>query len=164
MTQITFEHVVKRFGSVTAVNDVSLTVGDGEFVALLGPSGCGKTTTLRLVAGLEFADSGRVLIGERDVTRLPPRARDVAMVFQDYALYPHMTLLENIGYPLKVRGIEDLAAINPDLPRKYRDEFAAGLDLMILGYERKDPSMYFQGQVLDRKFDAWRGAAGLGPR
>jgi len=59
---------------------------------------------------------------------------------------------------------EDLAAINPDLPRKYRDEFAAGLDLMILGYERKDPSMYFQGQVLDRKFDAWRGAAGLGPR
>ena len=105
MTQITFEHVVKRFGSVTAVNDVTLTVGDGEFVALLGPSGCGKTTTLRLIAGLEFADEGRILIGERDVTRLPPRARDVAMVFQDYALYPHMTILENIGYPLKVRGV-----------------------------------------------------------
>jgi len=106
MTQITFEHVVKRFGSVTAVNDVTLTVGDGEFVALLGPSGCGKTTTLRLIAGLEFADEGRIRIGDRDVTRLPPRARDVAMVFQDYALYPHMTLLENIGYPLKVRGVD----------------------------------------------------------
>jgi ABC-type sugar transport system ATPase subunit len=105
MTQIKFEHVVKRFGSVTAVNDVTLTVEDGEFVALLGPSGCGKTTTLRLIAGLELADSGRILIGDRDATRLPPRARDVAMVFQDYALYPHMTVMENIGYPLKVRGV-----------------------------------------------------------
>jgi multiple sugar transport system ATP-binding protein len=105
MTEIKFEQVVKHFGSVAAVDGVSLTVGDGEFVALLGPSGCGKTTTLRLVAGLEFADSGRILIGERDVTHLPPRARDVAMVFQDYALYPHMTVMDNIGYPLKVRGV-----------------------------------------------------------
>ena len=105
MSQITFENVVKRFGSVVAVDHVSLTIGEGEFVALLGPSGCGKTTTLRLIAGLEIADNGRITIGDRDVTYLAPAARDVAMVFQDYALYPHMTILENIGYPLKVRGI-----------------------------------------------------------
>jgi ABC-type sugar transport system ATPase subunit len=105
MAQIQLENVTKKFGDLVAVNDVSLEVTDGEFVALLGPSGCGKTTTLRLIAGLEVPDAGRIQIGERDVTRLPPRDRDIAMVFQDYALYPHMTLLNNIGYPLKVRGV-----------------------------------------------------------
>ncbi|MCC6800106.1 MAG: ABC transporter ATP-binding protein [Anaerolineae bacterium] len=105
MSQITLDNVVKRFGSVVAVDHVSLTIAEGEFVALLGPSGCGKTTTLRLIAGLEIADEGRITIGDRDVTYLAPAARDVAMVFQDYALYPHMTILDNIGYPLKVRGV-----------------------------------------------------------
>jgi ABC-type sugar transport system ATPase subunit len=100
---IRFVNLTKKFGAVTAVNDLSLSVGDGEFIALLGPSGCGKTTTLRLLAGLEAPTSGQVFIGERDVTTLPPRERDVAMVFQDYALYPHMTIFENIAYPLKVR-------------------------------------------------------------
>ena len=104
MAEIALEHVSKHFGNVEAVNDVSLTIADGEFFALLGPSGCGKTTTLRLIAGLEAPTSGEIRIGDRNVTRLPPRDRDVAMVFQDYALYPHMTLLDNIGYPLKVRG------------------------------------------------------------
>jgi len=105
MAKIVLDHVVKQFGAVTAVNDVTLTLEDGKFFALLGPSGCGKTTTLRLIAGLETPTSGRITIGDKDVTDLPPRARDVAMVFQDYALYPHMTILENIGYPLKVRGV-----------------------------------------------------------
>ncbi len=105
MAKIQLQNITKKFGDLTAVNDVSLEVKDGEFVALLGPSGCGKTTTLRLIAGLEVPDEGHITIGQTDVTGLPPRSRDIAMVFQDYALYPHMTLLENIGYPLKVRGV-----------------------------------------------------------
>ncbi len=105
MARIILDNVSKRFGAVTAVDGMSLTIEDGEFFALLGPSGCGKTTTLRLIAGLETPTTGRITIGNRDVTDLPPRDRDVAMVFQDYALYPHMSVLENIGYPLKVRGV-----------------------------------------------------------
>ena len=81
------------------------TIADGEFVALLGSSGCGKTTTLRMICGLEVPTGGTIYIGDREVTNLSPRDRDVAMVFQDYALYPHMTIDENIGYPLKVRGV-----------------------------------------------------------
>jgi ABC-type sugar transport system ATPase subunit len=104
MSHVLLVELTKRFGSVTAVADLTLSVGDGEFFALLGPSGCGKTTIMRLVAGLESPTHGRVIIGEKDVTSLPPRGRDVAMVFQDYALYPHMTIAENVGYPLKVRG------------------------------------------------------------
>jgi len=112
VASITLSRLRKMFGKVAAVNDVSLTIADGEFVALLGPSGCGKTTTLRLISGLETPNSGSIHIGERDVTALPPRSRDVAMVFQDYALYPHMTILDNIAYPLKVRGVprDDLVA------------------------------------------------------
>lgn len=106
MASITLTQLSKAFGSIKAVHDVNLSIQDGEFVALLGPSGCGKTTTLRMICGLESPTSGSIHIGDRDVTYLPPRERDVAMVFQDYALYPHMTIDENIGYPLKVRGVE----------------------------------------------------------
>jgi multiple sugar transport system ATP-binding protein len=88
---------------VVAVNGVSLTIGSGEFLVLVGPSGCGKSTLLRMIAGLEEVTSGTISIGERDVTDLPPRARDIAMVFQSYALYPHMTVRQNLGYGLKVR-------------------------------------------------------------
>ena len=105
MASIRIQDLRKTFGSLAAVDGIDLNIADGEFVALLGPSGCGKTTTLRMIAGLEVPDSGSIHISDRDVTALPPRDRDVAMVFQDYALYPHMTLLENIGYPLKVRGV-----------------------------------------------------------
>ena len=105
MASLTLEGVKKIFGTVAAVDDVNLSIADGEFVALLGPSGCGKTTTLRMIAGLELPNEGKISIGGQDVTHLPPRARDIAMVFQDYALYPHMTVLENVGYPLKVRGV-----------------------------------------------------------
>ena len=104
MAEISLENVTKEFsGGVRAVNDVSLRITDGEFIALVGPSGCGKSTLLRVIAGLEEASTGRVLIGGRDVTELPPRERDVAMVFQSYALYPHMTVRQNLGYGLKVR-------------------------------------------------------------
>ncbi|MBE2184744.1 MAG: ABC transporter ATP-binding protein [Anaerolineae bacterium] len=105
MASIKIQKLVKTFGTVQAVAGIDLDMPDGEFVALLGPSGCGKTTTLRMIAGLEVPDSGVISIGDQDITMSQPRDRDVAMVFQDYALYPHMTIGENIGYPLKVRGV-----------------------------------------------------------
>ena len=94
----------KSFGAVEVVKGLDLEIEDGEFLVLLGPSGCGKTTALRMVAGLESVTSGRIAIGERDVTEVLPKYRDIAMVFQSYALYPHMTVADNIGYPLKLRG------------------------------------------------------------
>ena len=103
MARISLEHVSKTYAHRPAVDDVTFDVADGAFFAVLGPSGCGKTTTLRLIAGLETLDGGRIRIGERDVTRAAPGERQVAMVFQDYALYPHMTIAENVGYALKVR-------------------------------------------------------------
>jgi putative spermidine/putrescine transport system ATP-binding protein len=95
----------KTYGDVVAVDDVDLTVGDGEFFTLLGPSGSGKTTTLRIIAGFERPDTGRVTLGGADITQLPPYLRDVNTVFQDYALFPHMTVAENVGYGLKVKGV-----------------------------------------------------------
>jgi multiple sugar transport system ATP-binding protein len=103
MAAIAIEHVTKDFGGVLAVNDVSLEIADGEFLVLVGPSGCGKSTLLRLIAGLEETSSGSISIGGRDVTDLQPRDRDIAMVFQTYALYPHMTVRQNLGYGLKAR-------------------------------------------------------------
>ncbi|MBZ5604758.1 MAG: ABC transporter ATP-binding protein [Acidobacteriia bacterium] len=95
--------ITKRFGSREAVSGVSLTAGDGEFIVLLGPSGCGKSTLLRMIAGLEAPDSGSIRLAGRDITQVEARDRDIAMVFQSYALYPHMTIAQNIGYPLRVR-------------------------------------------------------------
>jgi len=109
MAEIRLEQVTKLFKQVRAVDDVSLTIADGEFMVLLGPSGCGKTTLLRSIAGLEQIDAGRILIGDRDVTDVPPRHRRIAMVFQSYAVFPHMTVFENIAFGLrmaKVRGDE----------------------------------------------------------
>jgi ABC-type Fe3+/spermidine/putrescine transport system ATPase subunit len=97
--------VTKRFGSVAAVDAIDLEVQPGEFLSLLGPSGCGKTTTLRLVAGFERPDEGEVRIGGRDVSRVPPYRRDVNTVFQSYALFPHLTVLDNVAYGLKQRGL-----------------------------------------------------------
>jgi multiple sugar transport system ATP-binding protein len=104
VSEIVLDNVSKVFsGGVVAVDGISLTIGTGEFLVLVGPSGCGKSTLLRMIAGLEEATAGTISIGERDVTDLPPRARDIAMVFQSYALYPHMTVRQNLGYGLKVR-------------------------------------------------------------
>jgi multiple sugar transport system ATP-binding protein len=103
MSQVRFESVTKVFNKVVATDDVSLEVAEGEFVVLLGPSGCGKTTLLRCLAGLEKVDAGRIFIGDRDVTHLPPGRRRIAMVFQSYAVFPHMTLYDNIGFGLKMQ-------------------------------------------------------------
>ena len=103
---IEFKNVSKHFGGNSVVDDLSLEIRDGEFVVLLGPSGCGKTTTLRMLAGLESVTEGDIFIEGERVNDVPTQHRDVAMVFQSYALYPHMTIAENIGYPLRVRKIE----------------------------------------------------------
>jgi multiple sugar transport system ATP-binding protein len=103
MAAIRLENVTKRFADVAAVDDVSLEIADGEFLVLVGPSGCGKSTLLRMIAGLEQATGGSVWIGDQDVTDLAPRSRDIAMVFQSYALYPHMSVRQNLGYGLKAR-------------------------------------------------------------
>jgi multiple sugar transport system ATP-binding protein len=101
MADIALHGVAKRFGDVQAIRDLSLAIDEGEFVVILGPSGAGKTTLLRLVAGLERPDRGTVSIGGRDVTRLPPAARDVAFVFQQYSLYPHLSVYANLAFPLR---------------------------------------------------------------
>ncbi len=105
MAAVSLDHIGKSFGDVTVIEDVSLQVADGEFVVLLGPSGCGKSTTLRMVAGLELPSRGRIRIGETDVTRLPPGERDIAMVFQNYALYPHMSVAQNMSFALTLQGV-----------------------------------------------------------
>ncbi|OWT56755.1 ABC transporter ATP-binding protein [Candidimonas nitroreducens] len=105
MAAVRLVDVEKRWGDVVGVARQSLEVEDGEFMVFLGPSGCGKTTTMRMVAGLELPSAGDIWIGERNVTQALPKDRDVAMVFQNYGLYPHMTVRENIAYPLKVRGL-----------------------------------------------------------
>ncbi len=123
---------------VRAVDGLSLTIADGEFFALLGPSGCGKTTLLRTLAGLERAEGGSVLVGDRDVTTVEPARRNLAMVFQDYALFPHMTVAENIGYPLRVRHA----------PRARRRSVAAetGAELGLAGLLERRPAQLSGGQ------------------
>jgi multiple sugar transport system ATP-binding protein len=105
MARISFEHVTKRFDDTVAVNDLSVDVADGEFLVLVGPSGCGKTTALRMLAGLEDVSEGRILIGDRVVNNVAPGTRDLAMVFQSYALYPHMTVFDNLAFGLRNRRL-----------------------------------------------------------
>ena len=119
--QVTIEHLTKRFGETIAVNDLSVTLGDGRLVALLGPSGCGKTTILNMLSGILPATEGRILFDGRDVTALPPEKRNVGLVFQNYALYPHMTALENICFPLEIKK----------MPKKQRLERAAQLAQLV---------------------------------
>jgi multiple sugar transport system ATP-binding protein len=104
MATVTFDHMYKRYSEeVVAVNDLNLEIGDGEFICLVGPSGCGKTTALRCVAGLEEISDGRLLIGDKVVNNMAPKDRDIAMVFQSYALYPHMSVYDNLAFGLKLR-------------------------------------------------------------
>ncbi|WP_101831682.1 ABC transporter ATP-binding protein, partial [Frankia canadensis] len=123
MAEIRIEGLTRSFGGTKAVDDISLDVADGDFLVLLGPSGCGKTTLLRMIAGLLEPTSGRVLLGERDITHLPARRRDLAMVFQSYALYPHLTVERNIGFPLRAARVP-----RAEIRRRVR-ETAAQLEL-----------------------------------
>jgi multiple sugar transport system ATP-binding protein len=105
MASVTFEHVTKRFGDVVAVNDLNIAINDREFLVFVGPSGCGKTTSLRMLAGLEEITEGNIYIGDRVVNDVPPKDRDIAMVFQSYALYPHMSVYDNMAFGLKLRRV-----------------------------------------------------------
>jgi len=116
MATVTFERVNKQYGDFLAVNDLNLEIGDGEFMVLVGPSGCGKTTSLRMIAGLEEITSGTLRIGDRVVNDVPPKDRDIAMVFQSYALYPHMTVRENLAFGLKLRKVP-----KPDIERRVKE-------------------------------------------
>ncbi|NBJ12643.1 ATP-binding cassette domain-containing protein [Microvirga sp. SYSU G3D207] len=135
---VEFRNVTKRYGNVTAVDSVSFTIEPGRLVTLLGPSGCGKTTTLRMIAGLEMASEGQILIGGRDVTNLSAADRDVSMVFQSYALFPHMSVLENVAYGPSVQGV----------PKK--DAYAMAMEKLELiglkGLEKRAPSELSGGQ------------------
>src|SRR5437870_5596278 len=104
MASVAIRDVRKAFGAIEVIHGVDVSIADGEFVVLVGPSGCGKSTLLRMIAGLENITSGEIHIGERVVNRVPPKARDIAMVFQNYALYPHMTVAANVGFSLRLRG------------------------------------------------------------
>ena len=106
MAAISFRGLAKRFGDVVAVQDFTLDVPDGELLVLVGPSGCGKTTTLRMLAGLEAPTAGEIWLGEREIAHLPARERNIAMVFQNYALYPHMSVAENVGFALRLAGVK----------------------------------------------------------
>ena len=103
MASVTYEHITKTFGEVVAVNDLSIEIEDKEFLVFVGPSGCGKTTSLRLLAGLEEITEGNIYIADRLVNDVPPKDRDIAMVFQSYALYPHMTVYDNMAFGLRLR-------------------------------------------------------------
>src|SRR6476469_833706 len=129
-------NVTKRFAGFTAVDDLTLTVPQGSFFALLGPSGCGKTTTLRMVAGLEDPTAGRVLIGDEDVTHLRPYKRPVNTVFQSYALFPHLTVFENVAFGLRRRGVKDYQQKTKDM-----------IELVQLGpYAQRKPVQLSGGQ------------------
>src|SRR6059036_263312 len=117
MASVTFDHVTKAYADdAVAVNDLDLLIKDGEFLVLVGPSGCGKSTALRCLAGLEEITSGHIFIGDRDVTYLDPKDRDIAMVFQNYALYPHMSVRDNMAFGLKLRHMP-----KADIDRRVND-------------------------------------------
>ncbi len=135
---IRLENVTKRFDDVTAVDDLSLTIDQGRFFALLGPSGCGKTTTLRMIGGFEEPTSGTILLGDRDVTGLPPYRRDVNTVFQSYALFPHLSIYENVAFGLRRKGVK-----GDDLKRRVGE----ALELVDLGdLGRRKPRQLSGGQ------------------
>jgi len=161
MSEVIINHVFKRFGNVTAVNDLNLVFKSGEFVSILGPSGCGKTTLLRMLAGLEQPTEGEISIGDKVVNNLPPGKRDIAMVFQTYALYPHMTVSGNIEYPLKkqrlpkaeraqkVQATAELLQLEELLDRKPRQLSGGQQQRVALGRALiRDPAVFLLDEPL----------------
>ncbi|MFN8830436.1 MAG: ABC transporter ATP-binding protein [Labrys sp. (in: a-proteobacteria)] len=163
MAEVRIDRVSKSFGRNRAVRDLSLTIGDGEFVVLLGPTGAGKTTTLRLVAGLERPDDGRVHIGGRDMTLEPPAVRDVTFVFQQYSLYPHLTVFENLAFPLrsptrrmaedeirrKVHAIAEMLRIENKLANKATQLSGGQMQRVAIGRALvREPSVYLMDEPL----------------
>jgi putative spermidine/putrescine transport system ATP-binding protein/putrescine transport system ATP-binding protein len=138
VSAVELRDIVKRFGSVTAVDGLSFSVAAGQCVSLLGPSGCGKTTTLRLIAGFEAADQGTVQIGGRDMTGRRPYERNVGLVFQDYALFPHMTVAENIAYGMRQRGVA-----RQEIPSRVHRRLE---QVRLVGFERRRPSQLSGGE------------------
>ena len=118
MASVGIRDVKKAFGTTQVIHGVDITIGDGEFVVLVGPSGCGKSTLLRMIAGLENITGGEIRIGERVVNNVPPKERDIAMVFQNYALYPHMTVAANMGFSLRLRGADKAGDRQPGASRR----------------------------------------------
>ncbi|MFO8127528.1 ABC transporter ATP-binding protein [Yoonia sp.] len=170
MAEVVFSKVQKKFGAFTAVHGLDLNIKEGEFVALLGPSGCGKTTTLRMLAGLEFPSSGEIRIGDRVVNDLAPGERDIAMVFQSYALYPHMTVGDNMAYPLKKRGVKraereaavaktaDLLQLTPLLKHKPRQLSGGQQQRVALGRALvRDPQVFLLDEPLSNLDAKLRG-------
>ena len=127
MAEVAFEQVQMSFGAIQVLKQIDLTVRDGEFLVLVGPSGCGKSTLLRALAGLESITHGRILIDGQLVNRLPPKDRDIAMVFQNYALYPHMSVLENLTFALKLRELtsEEIDARAKEAAAVRKERFVA---------------------------------------
>jgi multiple sugar transport system ATP-binding protein len=138
MARVVLEHITKKFGDVLAVNDLNIDVRDREFLVLVGPSGCGKSTALRMIAGLEEASSGDIVIGDRRVNDVPPKDRDIAMVFQSYALYPHMTVYDNMAFGLKLRKVP-----KPEIDRRVKE---AAEILSLGGLLQRKPKQLSGGQ------------------
>jgi putative spermidine/putrescine transport system ATP-binding protein len=135
---VRLDHITKKFGEMAAVDDIDLDVRDGEFFSMLGPSGSGKTTTLRMIAGFELPTSGRILLHGQDVTNTPPFERDVNTVFQDYALFPHMSVVDNVAYGLMIKKVDSA---------KRRERVAEALRMVRLdGYEKRRPTQLSGGQ------------------
>ena len=161
MAPVTFDHVTKKFGGVTAVDDVNLAILDGEFMVLVGPSGCGKTTCLRMIAGLEEITSGTLRIADRVVNDVAPKDRDIAMVFQSYALYPHMTVHDNLAFGLKLRHVPkadidrrvkeaaDILELGPLLARKPRELSGGQRQRVALGRAIvREPAVFLMDEPL----------------
>ncbi|HXX60454.1 MAG TPA: sn-glycerol-3-phosphate ABC transporter ATP-binding protein UgpC [Candidatus Sulfotelmatobacter sp.] len=161
MAPVTFDHVTKKFGGVTAVDDVNLAILDGEFMVLVGPSGCGKTTCLRMIAGLEEISSGTLKIADRVVNDVAPKDRDIAMVFQSYALYPHMTVYDNLAFGLKLRHVAkadidrrvkeaaDILELGPLLARKPRELSGGQRQRVALGRAIvREPAVFLMDEPL----------------
>ena len=138
MAELSFSDVGKSFGSATVLRDIDATVAEGEFVALLGPSGCGKTTTLRMIAGFEWPDKGRVHVGGQDITDVPVHRRDMGMVFQSYALFPHRTVAENVAFGLRMRDVP-----KPEIVRRVAASLA---QVALTGLEDRKPGQLSGGQ------------------